>query len=180
MIVYIAINKINGKQYIGQHSGNDLKKYWIKKSSAAKTKPKPNQAFFSAILKYGAKNFEIKPLVIVGTKQELDYYERGLIKAFNTKAPNGYNLTDGGEGTHGWSPNPEMRSRISKALIGRHKPNKLKGIPRSEETKRKISESRLGKALSDSHVVALKIGSHNRWHIKRNIKNPECELCKGV
>jgi group I intron endonuclease len=177
MLVYLVTNKINGKKYVGQHVGDDLQRYWRRKTCEAKRRK--HQALFSAILKYGKENFKIEPLVIVGTKQDMDFYERQFILKLRTKAPEGYNLTDGGGGSLGRSPSFELRKRISKALIGRSKPNKLKGIPRSLEVKEKISKTHMGKVLSDFHIQQLKLGSHNRWHVKKGIVNPECKLCQG-
>jgi group I intron endonuclease len=175
MFVYQITNKINGKMYIGQHSGPDLQWYWMKKKGARRLKTQ--QALFNAMMKYGTENFEIKPLVIVGTKQEMDYYEKGLIKALNTKGSNGYNMTEGGEGTVGFSPSTDVRKRIAASLLGKSKPNKLKGVPRTEETKERISKGSMGKIPSKEHIASLKKGSHNRYHVKRNVVNPECLLC---
>lgn len=181
MIVYLITNKINGKKYVGQHIGSDLKKYWYRKAWRALAGYTTGQALANAIRKYGKDAFEIKPLVIIGTKEELNYYEIGLIKSLNTKVPSGYNVTDGGEGTHGHVRTAEEKAAISRALTGRVKPNyKLMGVPRTEETKRRISEGHRGQVLSLSHIAGLRIGSHRRWHLSKGIKNPQCVLCQGV
>jgi len=52
-------------------------------------------------------------LVIVGTKQEMDYYERYLIVDFGTRAPNGYNLDGCGEGTPVTHVSAEGRRKMS-------------------------------------------------------------------
>jgi hypothetical protein len=44
----------------------------------------------------------------------------------------------------------------------------LTGIKRSEETKKRQSEAAKGNGT----------GSHIRWHLNRNIINPNCKLCK--
>jgi hypothetical protein len=33
---------------------------------------------------------------------------------------------------------------------------------------------------SEHQSIASKTANHNRWHVKRNIKNPECKLCQGI
>lgn len=163
MIVYLITNNVNGKKYVGQHIGNDLKKYWYRKAWRALAGYTTGQALANAIRKYGKDVFEIKPLVIVGTKEELNYYEIGLIKSLNTKAPNGYNVTDGGEGTHGHIRTTEEKIAISKALTGRVKPNyKLMGVPRTEETKRRISEGRKGMKFSEEHKHNLSLAQQRR------------------
>jgi len=180
MFVYLITNKVNGKRYVGQHVGNCVNTYWKRKIYLAQEHYKytRNQALSSAIRKYGPDKFEIKILVIVGSKEELDYYEIGLIKSLKSKVPFGYNLTDGGGGSLGRSPSPECRARIAAGLLGIHKPNKLKGVPRTEETCKRISQGLAGKKLSVKHIEALRVGSHNRYHTNRNVVNPKCPLCR--
>lgn len=149
MFVYLITNTVNGKRYVGQHSGNDLQKYWKRNIIWALHNQGQKRCLYAAIRKYGSESFEIKPLVIVGTKQDMDYYETSLIAGLNTKSPNGYNLTDGGEGTPGHSVSEEGRRKMSLKSKGR--PSKLKGTVKSEESNRKNSESHKGKALSEEH-----------------------------
>lgn len=144
MFVYLITNTVNGKKYVGQHSGEDLQKYWKWKISCANSGYKG--CLFNAIRKYGFENFTIKPIAIVGTKWELDLYEIGLIRSLNTKVPNGYNLTDGGEGAVGAVRSKETRNRMSEAAQG-HVVDDL--------TRRKISESRLGKRHSSETLVLM-------------------------
>ena len=60
----------------------------------AETGYQGKRLLYRAIRKYGVDGFDVKPLVIVGTKQEMDYYEIGLIKVWDTTNPkNGYNVT---------------------------------------------------------------------------------------
>jgi group I intron endonuclease len=151
MFVYIVINKVNDKKYIGQHSGADIQKYWRKHVYRALASPTNRvRAIYSAIRKYGAENFEIKPLVIVGTKEDLNFYEKSLIKVFGTKSPGGYNLTDGGDGVA--NPSEESRRKMSESHLGKKqtedtikkRADKIKGLKRSEETKHKMSQAQIG------------------------------------
>jgi group I intron endonuclease len=135
MFVYLITNTINGKRYVGQHSGADLDGYFKHNIARALRGEKFKPALYAAICKYGAENFKVCPLVIVQTKEWMDYYERALIKAFNTKAPNGYNLTEGGDGTLGCSPTEETRRKMSLAS---------KGKKLSQEHRAKISSGHLG------------------------------------
>ena len=67
----------------------------------------------------------------------LDEREIFQIREQNTKAPNGYNLTDGGEGLV--NPSEETRARMSANhadVSGKNNP--IYGKPRSPETKAKI------------------------------------------
>lgn len=66
-----------------------------------------------AIRKYGLKNFKVEILEECETPEQLNEREIFWISTLNTKSPNGYNLTDGGEGMHGFKYNEETRAKIS-------------------------------------------------------------------
>ncbi|NTJ22212.1 AP2 domain-containing protein [Rhizobium rhizogenes] len=73
------------------------------------------------------------------------------------------NLTDGGEGSSGYSPTAEARARISAAMTGReitaeHRANlswALTGLLRSDETKKKIGAVHKGKIISLAHRLQI-------------------------
>jgi len=140
MFVYQITNKVNGKKYIGQHAGDNLLRYWESTVYFAEHGYQGKRLLYRAIRKYGADNFDIKPLVIVGTKQDMDYYERGLIKAFKTMSPAfGYNITAGGGGSFGVVPNEETRNKMSQSRTGKKMP---------ESHRRKLSERSKGNKYS--------------------------------
>ncbi len=142
MIVYKITNNINGKQYIGK-TQRSLRTRWQQHCQ----KDSKCIALKSAIQKYGAKTFTyevieevICPLVL--TQKEIEY-----IKNLNTMAPNGYNLTTGGEGglmadvvkqklsvkmtgpgnhQFGKKQSAETKAKRSAALKGRKRPQWVK------------------------------------------------------
>jgi len=89
--------------------------------------------------------------------------EKYWITFYNSKVPNGYNLTDGGEGLSGWRPTEETKSNMSGAKKGKsfsdehrkHISEAKRGKSHSDETKNKISESRKGKPFSTEHKENL-------------------------
>lgn len=105
--IYKITNKINNKSYIGQTRTHRLnhKKYrpfgYLGRfrdhiSEANSNKKKQSRYLNSAILKYGSENFICEKLAVCKI-EELDIYERKYISECNSKYPNGYNLTDGGQ-----------------------------------------------------------------------------------
>lgn len=97
-------------------------------------------AIHAAMRKYGVENFEIKLLSVCYSLKDSNHREAYYIKLFNTLAPNGYNLRPGGD-------NSAM----------------------SQETKKKLSESRMGekhhffgKHFTDSHKKNLSISHTGR------------------
>lgn len=85
-------------------------------------------------------------------KEALDH-EVFLIDCFRSMGHKLVNLTDGGEGQSGRVPSHETRAKISAANKGRA--SKYRGIPLSDETKRKLSQARTGSKLSDEHREKL-------------------------
>jgi group I intron endonuclease len=154
MRIYLIVCLITGLSYVGQTTQSTQRRWGGHKTDVHIGR---NKSFLhNAMLKYGAENFTVRTMLEVGTKEELDYYERALIKSLNTRAPHGYNLTDGGEGSKGYKHTTESRRRLRLARIGK-KPalghaawNKgktglqtswNKGGSISEDTKAKISAS---------------------------------------
>ena len=80
-----------------------------------------------AIRKYGVENFSIEILEECDTCEQLNEREIFWIAELNSKVPNGYNLTDGGDGIVGCSE--ETRAKLALASKGRKF---------SEETRAKI------------------------------------------
>ena len=95
--VYAHTNIINGKQYIGITAQDNPEKRWRNGNGYKKG------YFKNAIKKYGWDNFKHEILKDdIDSLEEANYYEHLYIMQNNTKVPNGYNLTDGGDGTQGW------------------------------------------------------------------------------
>lgn len=97
-IIYIIKNKINKKIYIGATLGTlaNRWKWHLEKSRQAKTAPKGSLR--EAIREYGSINFTKKVIKRCTNLYDLSESERKLIKKFNSKNPNGYNLSTGGIG----------------------------------------------------------------------------------
>ena len=111
-IVYSLTCKLNGKQYVGQTTQSVEKRF---KEHARNKK----SYIGKAIRAYGEDKFVIAILKVCFSKEELDHWEKFFIVLLNTKAPRGYNLTDGGEGIVGYNFTTEHRAKISAARKGK-------------------------------------------------------------
>ena len=104
MIIYRALNIINGKSYIGQTQDDRLEKRIEEHLLYAKQSPK--NAFHRAINKYGAANFEFTVIEWDIPVEQIDAREIFWIDYYNTYIhainSNGYNETLGGQGTRGY------------------------------------------------------------------------------
>jgi group I intron endonuclease len=127
MIIYKITNKINNKIYIGQ-TINILKKRWRQHCSTNSG----CKNLHNAIRKYGSDNFVIEEIDGANSQSELNYKEWFLIHKFNSLAPIGYNLKEGGN-----------NKKLSKITKDRIRKSNL-GKKRTEQTKTKISQSKKG------------------------------------
>lgn len=135
--VYMHISP-SGKKYIGI-TGQSIERRWGNGSGY-----KNCISFYRAIEKYGWDNIEHIVLYSGLSKENAETKEIELIKKYNTTDSRyGYNIENGGNtiGKH----SEETKRKIGVANKGNV--SKFKGIPRSEETKKKIS---------DKNKIALK------------------------
>lgn len=152
--VYKITNLVNGKIYIGKHSTDDIEDGYM--GSGIRVK--------QAYQKYGLENFNKEVIQFYTSEDELNQGEIYWIAQFNSTEPEiGYNLTYGGDGG---VLTTEVRQKISTTM---------KGLHRSEETKRKIGEAMkgknnpmYGKPLSEEHKRKISETRKLYWQ-KRNL-----------
>ena len=149
MIVYLTINKINGKMYVGQDSKNDSKYF----GSGVIIK--------RALKKYGKENFKKEVLKKCANFDELNKYEKLYIKEYNTLYPFGYNLTTGGD--NGYEISDTTKKKISVARMGM-KPSKEARIKMS------ISHLKRWKSMSNKEKRKLSLVSKENWLKFKNEK----------
>ncbi len=91
MYLYQITNLINNKIYIGQT--NDITKRWSNHKCCHN-----GTAISRAIQKYGAESFKFEVLYRNIPIDEIDQLEIDTIKEKNSLTPNGYNISEGGQG----------------------------------------------------------------------------------
>jgi len=141
-IIYKVTNLVNGKIYIGK-TVFSLKARRTRHISDSKINS-CKFAFHKALLKYGKDCFIWEVLESVIFHDLLFDLEKFYIKKFNCKIPNGYNMTDGGEGVAGYKCSAEHIRKTRRT-----------GSHHSVETRRKMSESHKGNkcALGYRHTL---------------------------
>jgi len=149
--IYKAINKHNGKIYIGFDSN------WPHRKNCHKSYHKNgNTKFYRAIKKYGWENFEWQIIYQSKDKNHTkDFMENYFICEYDS-FKNGYNSTLGGDGTFGISKKGQKFS---------YNHNNWVGKKHSEETKKLMSKNMKGKR---PHVNQS--GSKNNF--AKKIKTP--------
>ena len=199
--VYIITNLLNGQQYVGDHSTNNLDDGYLGGGILITRARK----------KYGRHNFKKEILEFFNTKKEAFDAQKKWINEYNTIRPNGYNISPaGGTQCNGGYSN-EMRAQISKTVRKKYKEDpfyreriieattgvkqseetierrvsKFRGRPRSEETKNKIGNANRGikhsaqsrKNMSEAHKgqkpwnIGIKISAEQKEKISRTLKN---------
>lgn len=146
-IVYCLIDITSDREYVGQ----------TVKTAEKRFKEHAREEYYigRAIRDIGAENFLIVILKECDSKAELDYWEKHFIKSRDTMSPNGYNLTEGGEGG---KMCPEVCAKISATKTGQKLP---------PEVIAKLVKANTGKKLSPEHCA--KIGAAH----KGKKKSPE-------
>ena len=152
----------SGKSYIGITLKTLDRRLSLHRSHARKGRA---GAIYSAIRKYGDHSFTARKLVITDDREYLCELERRAIKAFGTRPPYGYNLTDGGDGATGliWTENHRIAAARRRGIpTGR---SGMLGKKHTEETKAKIAAAGLGRVFSDERrkrIGVTKVGNTYR------------------
>lgn len=161
----------NGKEYIGITRSTMARRFYDHKK-AARNGSYP-YAIYTAWRKYGEP---ILSVLAVVEDADLCDAERRAIKKFNTKAPHGYNLTDGGEGVVGKEVTQATRDKLRAANLGKiqspetraKRSLSLTGRPVSAETRAKIGAANAIRSKGKTHSLETraKIGalSKGRTH----------------
>ena len=176
--IYAHINNENGKIYIGQTCKKHEERWKDGKGYVGSV------YFFSAIIKYGWKNFKHIILLTDLNYEEANLIEQFLIEKYKTTNPNyGYNLALGGKNT---PKTEEHKKKISESNIGKHphdgELNPMYGKHMSEKAKQKsrLKQKRLlkvkcietGQIFDSCHLAAQWAGLKRDGHIP--------EVCKGI
>jgi group I intron endonuclease len=130
VFIYAITNDVNDKAYVGLHTGRDLRKRWSNHLASARMGE--SCALYNAIRKYGENKFHITAIwsgYILPDK--LKILERYYIRCFQTMSPNGYNLTEGGDGSFGFKHSEETKEKL-----------RIKKGRFSEETRARMREGR--------------------------------------
>lgn len=108
MLIYLVTNKASGKRYVGQ----------TRRTAAIRFNGhcQKGAALTAAIKKYGKEAFSVEIIGNYASKEDLNVAEAYFIAWHNCIAPNGYNLTSGGEDCYERSA--ETKLKISQTKQG--------------------------------------------------------------
>lgn len=163
--VYITTNLINGKQYIGEHSTDNINDNYLGSGNILK----------SSIKKYGKTNFNRQILEYFDNKDDAFNLQEKYINEYNTCKPNGYNISPkGGHGVRGCfsEKSIEKMRKANKGQIPWSKGRKNLWN-HTEETKERMKKIHTGKKMSDESKEKNRIK-----HLKENLSLETIEKMK--
>jgi group I intron endonuclease len=158
--IYIIINKINNKKYIG--STKNFKKRWIKHKSELRARKHHSKHLENAWSSYGEENFEFKILENLEILAEREQYYLDLYKTYNED--NGYNICEFAESTKGVKRSEEEKIKLSKHFNTKSCMNA--DIAKSIRQRYKdggISHRTLAKEFNTSKTTIKEIIYNKRW-----------------
>ena len=182
--LYLITNLINNKKYVGQTiQTKGYKKRFKEHIYSALNHKTHISCLHKAISKYGPDNFEVKLLIHNIPEDKIDFYECLWIDKLNTYYRNyGYNMTFGGSGVKGYHFTEDVKTRMSCAAKQywenlssdeyerqcHLRSERFKGVPKSEEHKKHLSESRITSGVAKGKNNPF-YGRHHSEHSKQLI-----------
>jgi group I intron endonuclease len=156
-VIYVATNRENGKQYVGQAVSFDphgrkwgSHRRWQVHVKNATTGRCECRLLENAIRKYGADTFDLEDVDKCQVDDLNDLEDKRIVE-FNTLAPNGYNLMTGGG--NGRRHSTETRELMSKTRTGKR---------HSDLTRQRMSEASSGRKVSAETVQRISDSSKYR------------------
>jgi len=149
--IYRLTNTINGRKYIGK-TVNFYKRMSKHKHDKGKC------YIHRAIRKYGWNTFKVEKIIDNVPEEDLNNLEISYIAVENTKSPNGYNLTDGGEGVSGRRHTEEWKKKMRERMTG---------FKHTDETREKHRQNMiLRKSKRKQFGSVSKSKSNKKWTAK--------------
>lgn len=134
MFIYKITNKANGKVYIGK-TKLQIEERFKRHINCAKNKV--NRYLYDAMNHYGYENFDLCLVEECENESVLSERERFWIKEYRSQSPEGYNMTEGGDGGNtlqNWSDEDKIKLWEKQA-------RSRTGLRRSDQTRRNMSDA---------------------------------------
>ena len=180
--IYRILNKLTKKCYIGETKCKDVIWRWNQHKQKIEIN-KGCPALRDAVKKYGIDNFEFSVLIICFDDERFKY-EIEYIKKYNSVVPNGYNLTNGGEGggfqgkTHTEEVKNDIKNKLKQKYIDNPELKKQmsernKIVMSTPEVREKIKNGILNSEKWKKVVENMRNGNHKNSGGATNSKHSE-------
>jgi group I intron endonuclease len=165
-VVY-RLTSPSGKKYIGISTLGVARRISYHKDQAGCINRK--YLIHVAIAKYGLENFVVEE-VLRGTLEECRNMEIRLIREEHTRAPEGYNCTDGGDGCRGLTVSDATKEKLRVANLGKKQSIETiekrristTGKKRSAEFCANLGDRMRGRQKSEQERINLREGGKKR------------------
>jgi group I intron endonuclease len=140
--IYRILNKITQKCYIGESKCLNINRRWNQHKKTIENNKGYCPVLRDAVIKYGIENF-VFTVIVVCFDDDRFKYEKEYIQKYNSVVPNGYNVTNGGEGGGGFQGkkhSEEVKNKIKNTLKQKY-----------------IDNPELKKQLSERNKIVLNI-----------------------
>ena len=171
-IVYVYTNTINGKQYVGETTQEDKRKWEHLYTATVNVNKAKTSKFYRAIRKYGYDKFTYEVLYKFEStdkdlvKETIRLKEIEYIELFDTYK-NGYNSTIGGGGAGFVKHTDEAKKKMSDFQKNRVRK------PHSQETKDKIAQNNRIRVVSQETKDKISNSLKNRNKHEQRKDNKE-------
>lgn len=140
-IIYITTNLINNKSYVGYHCTININDKYLGSG----------KIITRSIKKHGRQNFK-KEILEICNENNWEQRETYWINQKTTQWPNGYNLTNGGEGGKGKIASIKSKKLMSKIRqernLAKGENNGMFGSNHSKDSCIKISKTRIERGIA--------------------------------
>ena len=193
-VIYLITNLINNKKYVGQTQQGREERRWQEHFIYTVD---DNKILHNAIRKYGPENFEFKVIETDIPEELIDEREKYYIKYYNTFYLNkqGYNMTKGGQGIHGYVHTDETKYRIKESnltawqRIKKEEPERyaqlclnrslaIKGKPKSAEHRAALSKVASQRTGEKNPFFGKHFSEESKEKQRENWRN-KCEPIKA-
>ena len=163
--VYRISNSFNRKSYIGITESSLSVRF---KQHCSPRDSVRVRYIHRAIKKHGKELFKIEELCLCLTRKSAGIVEQQLIKKYRTQAPNGYNLTAGGDvgSTHSLATKKKISRSKKGTVISLESKRKMSRAQRGRKhsliTRAKMSKARMGWKPSKLTLKKMSIAARNR------------------
>lgn len=127
MIVYVAVNRVNQKAYVGMTQKSLSERFAV---HADKVRNGYRSHFYSAVRKYGWESFDVAVLQSCEEITECAEAEKNWIALLGSQTPNGYNISDGGQGAsiRGHLKSAKWRESVTSERIRKFQSQRVKAL----------------------------------------------------
>jgi group I intron endonuclease len=176
--LYWIVNTVTMKGYVG-FTGRTFERRFEQHKKSARNGS--TWLLHASMRKHGVENFRVYHLSTVADRAAAVALETRFIVDYATRAPLGYNMTDGGDGATGYRHTEEWKTELGRRGRGRKcspeqvaaMSTRMLGWVPSDETRQRMGESQRGRKHSSETIQKMSESAVRRWQENPAVMTPE-------